>query len=290
MSYRIEGPAVINVSGGRTSGFMLHQILDAHHGKLPDDVIAVFCNTGREMPATLDFVLEMSVRWAVHIQWLEYRRDPVTGRASSEAVSHNSASRDGEPFEMAIEAHKWMLPTPKIRYCTEELKLKTVHRWVTRELGWGRYRRYIGLRHDELDRVQRIALRNAANKKVGHFASCPLAKARVSKSDVMTFWGGAEFDLGLAGDWEGNCDGCFLKRIAAIRRMTEEHPERMTWWQDKERRAVEYGYPNGRFRIDRDGYAEIAAATMLSPRLPGLVDEDVGGFDPFVDCEGGCGT
>lgn len=86
---------MINVSGGRTSGMMLHHILDAHDGKLPHDVVAVFCNTGREMPATLDFVQEMGVRWDVHIQWLEYRRDPETGRTWAEPVSHNSASRQG---------------------------------------------------------------------------------------------------------------------------------------------------------------------------------------------------
>lgn len=31
--YHIEGPALISVSGGRTSGFMLRQILDAHGGR-----------------------------------------------------------------------------------------------------------------------------------------------------------------------------------------------------------------------------------------------------------------
>jgi 3'-phosphoadenosine 5'-phosphosulfate sulfotransferase (PAPS reductase)/FAD synthetase len=53
---RIIGPAVINFSGGRTSGRMLHAIHAAHGGKLPDDVVVCFANTGREMPGTLDFV------------------------------------------------------------------------------------------------------------------------------------------------------------------------------------------------------------------------------------------
>jgi NH3-dependent NAD+ synthetase len=46
--FRIEGPAVVNVSGGRTSAHMLRLILAACGGRLPRDVFAVFCNTGDE--------------------------------------------------------------------------------------------------------------------------------------------------------------------------------------------------------------------------------------------------
>ncbi len=40
--YKIEGPAAIAFSGGRTSAFMLWHIMQAHGGKLPDDVIVSF--------------------------------------------------------------------------------------------------------------------------------------------------------------------------------------------------------------------------------------------------------
>ena len=52
----IWGPAILGVSGGRTSGKMLRRILDAHGGHLPTDVVPVFANTGLERPETLDFV------------------------------------------------------------------------------------------------------------------------------------------------------------------------------------------------------------------------------------------
>lgn len=287
--FRITGPAIVNVSGGRTSGFMLHQILDAHDGKLPPDVHAVFCNTGREMPATLDFVDEMARQWSVYIQWLEYRRDPETGRQWAEPVSHNSASRQGEPFEMLLQARGWMLPGPKMRFCTEELKMRTVHRWVRAELGWGWHRRYLGLRADELHRVQRIALRNK-ERKDGHFGSCPLAKARMTKLQHVTpFWATQLFDLGIEGDWEGNCDGCFLKRQSALVRMTLDHPMLMVWWQRMEAQAKARGYTNGQFRApDRESYAELAEHVRRSPRLP-MLDPDDSGFDVLADCEGGCG-
>ena len=87
--FRIEGPAVISFSGGRTSAYMLRRILDAHDGALPPDVHAVFANTGREMPATLDFVAEVASRWNVPVTWLEFTARRHDGYRE---VSHNSAS------------------------------------------------------------------------------------------------------------------------------------------------------------------------------------------------------
>jgi hypothetical protein len=63
--YLIEGPALISFSGGRTSGYMLWQILDAHGGTLPDDVHVCFANTGKEREETLRFVHECETRWGV---------------------------------------------------------------------------------------------------------------------------------------------------------------------------------------------------------------------------------
>ena len=43
--YFTEGPTVISFSGGRTSGYMLKQVLDTHNGVLPDKTVFVFANT-----------------------------------------------------------------------------------------------------------------------------------------------------------------------------------------------------------------------------------------------------
>ena len=90
---------MISFSGGRTSGFMLHEILQANGG-LPDRAKVLFANTGREMPETLDFVHECSERWNVPITWLEYARRE--NKVTFDVVNHNSASRDGEPFNTLL--------------------------------------------------------------------------------------------------------------------------------------------------------------------------------------------
>lgn len=71
--YQIAGPALISFSGGRTSGYMLRKILEAHGGRLPADVVVGFANTGKERRETLDFVRDCGEHWDVPVVWLEWR-------------------------------------------------------------------------------------------------------------------------------------------------------------------------------------------------------------------------
>ena len=49
--YKIEGPALISFSGGRTSGYMLKHIIDAHDEKI---FIESELGVGSEFSFTLD--------------------------------------------------------------------------------------------------------------------------------------------------------------------------------------------------------------------------------------------
>lgn len=261
-SFHITGPAVISFSGGRTSGYMLWRILQAYGGTLPDDVIVCFANTGREMPATLDFVRDCGAVWNVPIRWLEYCRD---GKGPSvREVSHNSAAHDGEPFEALLRA-KSMLPNPVTRFCTIELKIRTMKRFA-RSLRWLHWTNVIGLRADEPARVARALDRERTKKDRWHNA-CPLAEVGIKEPDIFRFWRTQPFDLRLAGPWEGNCDGCFLKNRAALQRMFVDHPDRMRWWQDME--VIPHGAgAGGTFRADREDYAAMARTMRDQGRLP----------------------
>jgi 3'-phosphoadenosine 5'-phosphosulfate sulfotransferase (PAPS reductase)/FAD synthetase len=124
-----DGNVQISFSGGRTSGYMLHQIAEANGG-IPDRCKVVFANTGREMPQTLDFVQECSDRWGIPITWVEY----LDAAPRFTVVSHNSASRDGEPFEALIRRRKY-LPNQQARFCTGDLKVKPSARYLV-SIGW----------------------------------------------------------------------------------------------------------------------------------------------------------
>ena len=91
--YKIDEPALISFSGGRTSGFMLWKILQAYNGKLPEDIWVVFANTGKEAPETLDFINDVSEKWGVHINWLELSVHEERPIWRTKQVNYKTASR-----------------------------------------------------------------------------------------------------------------------------------------------------------------------------------------------------
>lgn len=281
--FKITGPATISFSGGRTSAFMLRRILD--EGLAPD-VKVVFANTGKEMERTLAFVDACSRHWGVKIHWVERVGRVVTGdplvfrwlqKQSFREVDFPTASRAGEPFADLINERGY-LPNPVTRYCTVELKIRTIRRWaVANDLAEATS--VIGLRADEMHRVVRIKARVGSEKGEVDVV-CPLADAGIRKSDVMAFWGGQPFDLGLS-PWEGNCDLCFLKGQKKRMRVMRDHPESSAWWAAQE--AAQEAAPRasasdgGRFRNHGPTFAALAQYVRRSPMLPmfdDVVDDD----------------
>lgn len=255
--YLIEGPALISFSGGRSSGYMLKHIIDAHGGTLPDNVKVAFSNTGKEMPETLDFVQECSSHWNVPIAWLEYDPD---AEFKTRIVSHNSASRNGEPFKKVIDK-RGHLPNPVTRFCTVELKIRRAYFYACRILGWDHWINVIGFRGDEMRRVNKMGKRNDRWTEIA-----PMAEAGVAKRDVQKWWNEQPFDLRLPNiDGRtplGNCDLCFLKGEATLRGIMREKPELSKWWAEAEAEAEAIASKPGgaKFRIDRPSYAEMASS------------------------------
>lgn len=269
--YLINDPALVSFSGGRTSAYMLKQIVDAHGGKLPDHIVVAFANTGRERPETLRFVHECGSRWGVDIVWLEWR----DGRAF-DVVGFNSASRNGEPFSALIRAKKY-LPNAVARFCTAELKVLTIKRYLL-SLGWAEWRNVVGLRFDEKRRVTKRRLVEASDDWREPYKSIfPLYEARVAKSDVDEFWSEQDFDLGIpSGD--GNCDGCFLKSDKRLMWTERKWPGTLGWWAQEEVAAM------GRF-VTEYSMASLITRVRREPLLPGLTGDD----DHDVECGLVCG-
>jgi 3'-phosphoadenosine 5'-phosphosulfate sulfotransferase (PAPS reductase)/FAD synthetase len=245
------GNVAIAFSGGRTSGMMLHHILEAN-GELPDRAIVTFQNTGREMPETLDFVQECGERWGVPITWLEYR----DGDPKWEVVSHNSASRNGEPFEAMIRKKKG-LPYKFARFCTSELKVHCQTRYIRATFGWDQWMVATGMRADEPRRVNK---NNSARERWDQWF--PLFDAGETKASITKFWAGQPFNLRLPNvkgrTQLGNCDGCFLKSEASRAALAREFPERFKWWADMEALCTKNGWGgrNQTFLADQ-GYADL---------------------------------
>jgi 3'-phosphoadenosine 5'-phosphosulfate sulfotransferase (PAPS reductase)/FAD synthetase len=237
---------------------MLWRVLEANEG-LPKEAVVCFANTGKEDEATLRFVQDCSEQWNVPIKWIEYA-DAEETKNRFKIVNYEGASRDGEPFEALIKARNY-LPNPVARFCTVELKVRAIHRYL-KYIGWTEWDSMLGIRSDEPRRLAKIG-----NQDYGkHEEKCaPLGQVGITKEDVGAFWRAQPFDLGLPNingvTMHGNCDLCFLKGGAQVLSLIAENPKRAIWWAKMEALALALASkPSGAvFRSDRPSYAQMAA-------------------------------
>jgi 3'-phosphoadenosine 5'-phosphosulfate sulfotransferase (PAPS reductase)/FAD synthetase len=275
----IDGPTCISFSGGRTSAYMLWRVLQANGG-LPSDAVVCFANTGKEDEATMRFVRECSVRWSVPITWVEYRND----EAMFAVVDYATASRDGEPFEAIIRKRNY-LPNPVTRFCTSELKIRTMHKWLRanwQALGWDahdmEWNQMIGIRADESRRVSKIRARGHSTETTKESMLMPLADAGVTLADIEAFWAAQPFGLELptfsGRTLAGNCDLCFLKPAAQVASLIAEKPERATFWIRMEALALASKPSGAVFRSDRPSYAAMLQMAQDQQDFIGHADEE----------------
>lgn len=225
---------VINVSGGRTSAYMLKHIIDYNNG-LPDNSIAIFCNTGKEFPQTLEFVRDLEYHFNVPIVWLEFEyRDWVPGGSGTDkqkyfykVVNYDTASREGEPFDQLLEVKK-MLPNISMRFCTQELKIIPVRNYLKYERDIGSFWSYLGIRADEPKRISEALWTECR-------AKYPLADVGITEEDILRYWHKMSFNLQLR-PHESNCDICFLKGRKIKEQIIKDHPNVLSWWSNWERK------------------------------------------------------
>ena len=251
--FQILEPTCISFSGGRTSAYMLYRVLEAHDMKLPEDCVVCFANTGKEDEATLKFVHDCEVNWNVPIVWLEYQ-DAEESKDRWKVVTYETASRNGEPFEAVIRK-KAYLPNPVTRFCTIEMKIRTIANYLF-SIGMcenrtqGEYMSWVGIRADEPRRSAKIER-----------GRTPLVTAGIGKEEVGKFWRNQPFDLGLPNfngvTYHGNCDLCFLKGASQILSLIAEKPERAVWWAKMENTTLASKPSGARFRSDRPSYEEM---------------------------------
>ena len=252
--FKVTEPTVISFSGGRTSAYLLWRVLQSNNG-MPEEAIAVFANTGKEEEATLEFVRDCEKHWGVEIHWLEYQSHP----SKFKRVSFETASRNGEPFEDLITKRNY-LPNMVARFCTAELKVLTIDRYV-KSFGWNDYVSLVGIRADEPRRVAKMR----GNKDI---KLTPLADVGVTEAEVWDFWNKQSFDLGLPKiSGASNCDLCFLKGAGIIMGLIAQKPERVVWWAQMEEKI------GARFRSDRPSYAQMMK--FAKDQQPLFTDETI---------------
>lgn len=206
---------LISFSGGETSAYMLYYILN-HWSKRNDyEIKVLFANTGEENEETLIFIEKCSKLFNVEVIWLEgvFHKKHRKG-TTHKVVDFKTATRGKELFEQMIKVYG--IPNQAYPHCNRELKLQPIKSYL-RSIGWKDYYTAIGIRNDEIDRV------NANHKKLRLIY--PLVSDKpMTKAKINFWWSQQPFRLNLK-HYQGNCKTCWKKGFPKLYTIAKETPE-----------------------------------------------------------------
>jgi 3'-phosphoadenosine 5'-phosphosulfate sulfotransferase (PAPS reductase)/FAD synthetase len=188
---------VLGLSGGKDSAALAIYMRD----RVPE-MEYFFCDTGRELPETYEYLRRLEV---------------VLGKQ----IAHLNPDRD---FDHWLAIFGGALPSPQMRWCTKNLKIKPFEAWV----GEDEAITYIGIRADE-DREGYIS------RKPNVTARFPFKEAGLVKDDILRILEEAGVGLPSYYAWRtrSGCFFCFFQRKYEWVRLADEHPDLFA-------RAVEY--------------------------------------------------
>ena len=204
---------LISFSGGETSGFMAQWLLKNKSQEY--NIVCVFANTGQENKETLDFVEKCDKAFKMDLVWVEAVINMENGKGTRhKIVNYKTASRNGEPFEKGIS--KYGIPNMTNPWCTRDTKLNPIKSYI-KSIGWKNYYTAIGIRNDEIDRVNTHRVKN----KIYY----PLVTDKPMTKPMINFWWkNQDFRLNLKG-YQGNCKWCWKKSTNKLLTICNENPE-----------------------------------------------------------------
>lgn len=204
---------LVSFSGGETSAYMA-QWLKKHKSE-EYEMVFVFANTGQENEETLEFIEKCDKAFSLNVVWVEavFHKEHRKG-TTHKIVNFESACRDHSLFEEMIKVYG--IPNQSYPHCNRELKLQAIKSYM-RSIGWKDYWTAIGIRNDEIDRVNKDRKKN----KLYY----PLVIDRpMTKSKINFWWSKQEFRLNLK-HYQGNCKTCWKKSDNKLYQIAKESPK-----------------------------------------------------------------
>ncbi len=188
---------IMGLSGGKDSTALAILL----HKEVPE-MEYFFCDTHRELPETYEYLDRIKARLGIQIEYLCAERD----------------------FDHWLALHGGYLPSPKRRWCTEEMKIKPLENFV----GEDEVISYIAIRADE-ERSGYIST------KPNIRPIYPFKEQNITINEVHRLLEDSGIGLPKYYEWRtrSGCYFCFFQRKYEWIKLSEEHP-------DLFQKAVEY--------------------------------------------------
>ena len=181
---------ICGISGGKDSSALAVHLRD----KVPD-MEYFFCDTGAELPETYEYLTRLEV---------------ILG----EPIVRLNAQRG---FDHWFEVFRGTLPSPQMRWCTKNMKIKPIEAWV----GEAPALSYVAIRADESNRKGYISTKPNIRTRF------PFIEDGIDRDGVTRILEDAGIGLPTYYEWRtrSGCYFCFYQRKAEWVGLAERHPE-----------------------------------------------------------------
>ena len=181
---------ICGISGGKDSSALAVHLRD----KVPD-MEYFFCDTGAELPETYEYLTRLEVILGKPIVRLNAQRG----------------------FDHWFEVFRGTLPSPQMRWCTKNMKIKPIEAWV----GDAPAISYVAIRADESNRKGYISTKPNIRTRF------PFIEDGIDRDGVTRILEDAGIGLPNYYEWRtrSGCYFCFYQRKAEWIGLAERHPE-----------------------------------------------------------------
>lgn len=181
---------ICGISGGKDSSALAVYLREA----VPE-MEYFFCDTGAELPETYEYLTRLQV---------------ILGKP----ITRLNATRG---FDHWFEVFRGTLPSPQMRWCTKNMKIKPIEEWI----GDAPAISYVAIRADESNRKGYISTKSNIQSRF------PFIEDGIDREGVMRILEDAGIGLPKYYEWRtrSGCYFCFYQRKAEWIGLAERHPE-----------------------------------------------------------------
>ena len=202
---------ILGLSGGKDSAALAVHM----NKKYPDlDIEYFFTDTGYELKETYDFLNKLKTRLDKPIHYINPRNS----------------------FDYYLKKYNNFLPSATARWCTIEMKLKSMEAWLKPALDAGQeIITYVGIRYDERGRIGYKPTNNLIKAKFPFIEDC------IDKEGVMEILDSSGLGLPDYYKWRSRsgCTFCFFQRRSEWIGLMENNPSAWEHAKSLEKQATD---------------------------------------------------